>query len=72
MEAVIFDGKEYTKASVLAERFGYTQDYLGQLCRAKKVDARLVGRAWYINLESIEKHRSSRYKVEDKAVASAS
>ena len=62
MEVVIFEGKEYTKASVLAARFRYTSDYLGQLCRGKKVDARLVGRAWYINLDSLNHHRDSRYK----------
>ncbi len=69
MEAVIFDGKEYLKASVVAERFNYTQDYIGQLCRGKKVDARLVGRAWYINLESLESHRSGRYKGPVKEVS---
>lgn len=63
MEAVVFDGKEYIKASVLAEKFRYTQDYLGQLCRGKKVDARLVGRAWYINLDSLETHKTARYKT---------
>jgi len=63
MEAVIFDGKEYTKASVVAKKFGYTADYLGQLCRGKKVDARMVGRSWYINIDSIDAHRDTRYKV---------
>jgi hypothetical protein len=62
MDAVIFDGKEYLKASVVAERFNYTQDYVGQLCRGKKVDARLVGRAWYINLDSLHTHKKARYK----------
>ena len=62
MEVVIFEGKEYTKASVLAARFRYTPDYLGQLCRGKKVDARLVGRAWYISLDSLNHHREGRYK----------
>lgn len=62
MESVVFDGKEFVKASVLAEKFGYTQDYLGQLCRGKKVDARLVGRAWHINLDSLLSHRTGRYK----------
>lgn len=66
MESVIFDGKEYIKASVLAERFNYTQDYLGQLCRAKKVDARLVGRAWYLNLDSLQGHKKTRYKSPEK------
>lgn len=63
MEAVIFDGKEYTKASVVAKKFGYTADYLGQLCRGKKVDARMVGRSWYINVDSLDAHRDARYKT---------
>ncbi len=63
MESVVFEGKEYVKASVLAARFRYTADYLGQLCRGRKVDARLVGRAWYINLDSLNTHRSGRYKT---------
>lgn len=62
MDSVVFDGKEYTKASVVAEKFRYTQDYLGQLCRGKKVDARLVGRAWYVNIDSLTSHKDSRYK----------
>ena len=62
MEVITFDGKEYVKASVLAARFRYTADYLGQLCRGKKVDARLVGRAWYINVESLNTHKDTRYK----------
>lgn len=62
METVILDNKEYTKASVIAKRFNYTSDYIGQLCRADKVDARLVGRAWYVTLESINEHRSGRHK----------
>lgn len=71
MESVVFEGKEYIKASVLAEKFRYTQDYLGQLCRGKKVDARLVGRAWYVNLASLEDHRSGRYKAASKGENSA-
>lgn len=67
MESVVFDGREFVKASVLAEKFRYTQDYLGQLCRGKKVDARLVGRAWYINLDSLNSHKNARYK--DKVTA---
>jgi len=65
METVTFDGKEYTKSSVIAERFKYTSDYIGQLCRGRKVDARLVGRTWYVNLESVLEHRSGRYKTVD-------
>lgn len=61
METVVLDGKEYTKASVVAKRFQYTADYLGQLCRGKKVDARVVGRTWFVHIPSLEQHRQQKY-----------
>jgi hypothetical protein len=69
---VTFDGVEYTKATHVAKQFGYTSDYLGQLCRAKKVNARLVGRSWFINVPSLEVHRKKKYqskKTAEKPVA---
>jgi hypothetical protein len=61
MEAVTIDGVEYIRASDLAKRHRYTADYVGQLCRAGKVDAHLVGRAWYVYPPSLEEHKSLRY-----------
>lgn len=62
METVELDGVRYVKASVAAKKFKYTQDYIGQLCRGKKIDARLVGRTWFVNTDSIDDHRSNKYK----------
>ncbi len=62
MLKVTFDGVEFTKASEVAKQFGYTSDYLGQLCRSKKVNARLVGRTWFVNVPSLEAHRENRYQ----------
>lgn len=61
METVTIDGVEYVKASVLAKKHRYTNDYIGQLCRGKKVDAHLVGRTWYVYPPSLEGHKSTRY-----------
>ncbi len=61
MEKVVLDGREYTKASVVAKQFNYTSDYLGQLCRGKKVDARVIGRTWFVNVDSLQGHRSQKY-----------
>lgn len=61
MEVISIDGVEYTKANQLAKRFKYTTDYIGQLCRADKVQAKLVGRTWYVNLESLAEHKNNRY-----------
>jgi len=49
------------KASEIAKQFSYTADYVGQLCRAKKVDARLVGRTWYVNPTSVQEHKAAKY-----------
>jgi len=62
MDTVVLDGVEYLKASAAAKRFHYTSDYIGQLCRGKKIDARLVGRTWFVNPQSIEAHQEGRYQ----------
>lgn len=62
MEEISVNGEIYTKASVLAKNFGYTSDYVGQLCRSGQVKATLVGRSWYVNEDSMREHRKGRYR----------
>lgn len=62
MDVLTVDGKNYVKASVIARDLGYTADYVGQLCRGKKVDAKLFGRTWYVVKDSITGHKSTRYR----------
>lgn len=62
MEEISVKGEKYLKASVIAENFGYTSDYIGQLCRSGQVKATLVGRSWYVNEDSVRKHRKGRYR----------
>ena len=62
MDTVTIGKKEYKKATLVARDFGYTKDYLGQLCRGEKVDARLVGRTWYVNPESITEHKKNKQR----------
>ena len=59
----MIEGKEFVKASKLAKDFGYTSDYIGQLCRGGKVDAQLIGRSWYVELSSLHSHKDNRYKT---------
>lgn len=66
MDKVLLDGVEYVKAAVIAKQFRYTADYIGQLCRGKKVDARLVGRTWFVNPLSLEGHQQARYQGDKK------
>jgi hypothetical protein len=61
MKEITIDGVTYLPAVSLAKQFRYTNDYIGQLCRAKKVDAQLVGRSWYVNPNSLTAHKNARY-----------
>jgi hypothetical protein len=61
MDEVTIGGIKYLPASKLAKEYRYTSDYIGQLCRSKKIDAQLVGRSWYVNPESLLNHKKSRY-----------
>lgn len=62
MKTLSIDNREFVKASVLARELGYTSDYIGQLCRGKKVTAKLVGRTWYVDRTSLTEHKRNRYK----------
>lgn len=64
MQKISFGNKEYVKASAVAKRFKYTQDYVGQLCRSKKVDARLVGRVWYVEPDSVADYRKTKHSTQ--------
>jgi len=62
MNTITIDSKKYVKATDIARELGYTADYVGQLSRARKVDAQLVGRSWYVSEDSIREHKQSRYR----------
>lgn len=52
---LMLDGREYISSKRVAEIMGYTQDYVGQLCRGGKIEARQVGRGWYVPLSVVLK-----------------
>lgn len=71
-ETIVLHGKTYIKATKAASDAGYTADYVGQLCRGGKIDAKLIGRSWYVNLDELaihkkEKKRASRSKAREQA-----
>ncbi len=57
MNELTLDGKIYVSSKRAAEITGYAKDYVGQLCREGHVEARLVGRNWYVLETSIREHR---------------
>jgi hypothetical protein len=72
METLTLGGKQYVKATKAARDLGYAADYVGQLCRTGKIDAHLVGRTWYVNVDMlgahrVEKKRNARVKAREYA-----
>jgi hypothetical protein len=51
-ETLDIGGKIYMASSSAARKTGYAPDYIGQLCRSRKVDAIRVGRAWFVGVAS--------------------
>lgn len=59
MDEIILDGKEYISAKRAAKQTGYTKDYVGQLCRAGRLPARMIGRNWYVEESAVSAQRKS-------------
>jgi len=57
MNELTIEGKLYISSKRAAEMTGYAKDYVGQLCREGHVEARMVGRSWYVLESSIRGHR---------------
>lgn len=58
-DTLILQDKNYISAKRVHELFGYTSDYVGQLCRAGKLDCRMVGRSWFVTEKSIIEHKTT-------------
>jgi len=57
MNEIIIGDQTYISSKKAAEITGYAKDYIGQLCREGRVEARLVGRNWYVREAAIRDHR---------------
>ncbi|MEK7175901.1 MAG: hypothetical protein AAB695_00815, partial [Patescibacteria group bacterium] len=58
--AILSEGKELISASRAAKKVGYTSDYIGQLCRAKKIQGKLVGKTWYVDFQALVEYKKNR------------
>ncbi len=54
METLEIEGKSYVAAKAAAREHHYTSDYLGQLIRGGKLVGKKVGRAWYVEVDSLD------------------
>lgn len=63
---IIVNGLLYISSERAAKLTGYTTDYVGQLARAGKIDARLIGRTWFVRQEAVCKHRIKKSQLAEK------
>lgn len=59
-DSIILNGKKYISSKRAAQIGGYTKDYVGQMCRLGKLDAKLIGRNWYILEKSLLSHKNNK------------
>ena len=52
-----YDGTEYIATSRASALTGYAQDYIGQLAREGDVEARKVGRRWFVAKQTLLAHK---------------
>lgn len=57
MDELVIDNLVYIPSKRAAAITGYAKDYIGQLCREGRIEAKLVGRSWYVLESSIREHR---------------
>ncbi len=50
---LFFENKKHISSKDAATSTGYTGDYIGRLCRAGDISCTRVGRAWYVDEESL-------------------
>lgn len=67
MDELQISGKRYLSSRRAAKDNGYASDYIGQLIRGGKLRGQKVGRAWYVEAETLESY----LRGEDAAEASA-
>ncbi|HEY0220779.1 MAG TPA: helix-turn-helix domain-containing protein, partial [Candidatus Paceibacterota bacterium] len=56
---LFFENKKYISAKDAAALTSYSKDYVGQLCRAGKVEAKRIGHTWYVSEDSILAYKST-------------
>lgn len=70
MDELYFDNKKYVTTKKAAAIANYAKDYVGQLARSGKIDARLIGRNWYISEEALIQHAFGSKQKKEEAINS--
>src|SRR3989344_2952631 len=59
-DEIFLDGVRYISAVHAAREFGITNDYITSFCRQGKVDARRVGKSWYVRRDGLKDFLAAR------------
>ena len=59
MNELMIEGKKFYSSRRTGDILGYTNDYVSKLCRNGKLNARMIGRSWYISEDSIQNYKES-------------
>jgi hypothetical protein len=57
MDEITIGEQKYVSSKRAALITGYAKDYVGQMCREGRIEARLVGRNWYVREAALRDHR---------------
>ena len=60
---IYFQGKKFISSKRAALLCEYSQDYVGQLIRSKKIEAQMVGRSWYVSERSVLNYKHTAEEV---------
>lgn len=61
MDELEISGKRYISTRRAGKEHGYHSDYIGQLIRGGKVAGQKVGRAWYVEAETLARYLGKEY-----------
>ncbi|MDE2218414.1 MAG: tail fiber domain-containing protein [Patescibacteria group bacterium] len=60
-----FEDEKYISVKRASQSSGYASDYIGQLCRAKKLKSKIIGRSWFVSEKSLDDYiRDEKFVVE--------
>lgn len=62
-DTILIDGRIYISSRRAAEMSKYSNDYIGQLCRGGKVAAKMMGRVWFVDRDSLFGHKKAAEEV---------
>ncbi len=60
---LLFENREYIASRDAALDSGYSLDYISKLCRSKKLNAKLIGKSWFVEKDSLELFLQSQERI---------